>query len=153
MIHNINIFKSSTTKVTALKLSGKPVPPKTYNNTVVVSLPLTNLKANSILDVRGHITITSEKPFPVLIGHYITLTDSPTSTVGTTIIQKPLGENITKEIHHKVFQPCGVIKVTKDYPKAYINFCMYAASVNYKTGDTVEVEQNGCIWALVFRPT
>jgi len=96
-----------------------------------------SLKKGDIVMVSGQAEVTTEQSHPVMVASLVAL--------GETCYQidirltKPVGTNITREIHHHVISINGASIMLDDYV-GYASFQVYAA-YKYGTG-FLKVEQN-----------
>jgi hypothetical protein len=114
-----NFFSSR--EIRSLPDEIKEVSVRRGNRYVVVSLSLGAVNAGEVIDVEGKLRVISRrKDGPQLATGEIVLSSSPQSVYGDSITIK-FGENLAPNSSGTI-QRSGAIRVTKDYPQAWINF-------------------------------
>jgi hypothetical protein len=110
-----------------------------YDFKVCYSVPI-SAKAGDIIYASFRGEVTSEQPYNVQIGSFVTLGVSATDTSLSKSILPPAGGNVTPAEHHKVFAGGSAWPFTSDFD-GFVNVVLYANSSAAGPGQTIEVMQ------------
>lgn len=110
-----------------------------YQRVVMFSLPLTNIKAGDIIDLKAYGQVSNPNKFSVnpygvvssaiMFSHGTILATAPIDTVGIEELTEFRGTNITFEINHSPWEEHTHYVFKNDYNVVYINQVVYAASM------------------------
>jgi len=108
--------------------------------TVLLSIPIGDLTVGQRFTFASEHELTNDLAFNVMVGAWVTLTNSPTSTAGIKVAEAT-ATNITVNMHHGTVVKVGSYKATEPLSARYVNVVAYSASTAATAGDTVKVEQ------------
>lgn len=118
-----------------------PVTTGSQSKKVIYSIKMKDLDKNDKVFLSAQFEITNDKAYNVGVGLQLIRAASPTSVDGQFISPlRPVMENITPAMHHKVFH-LSTIDVEHGGGDVYYNVIAWCVSDSSKTGDTVAVEQ------------
>ncbi len=110
-----------------------------YQRAVMFSLPLTNIKAGDIIDLKAYGQVSNPNKFSVnpygvvssaiMFSHGTILAMSATAVVPLEELTEFRGTNITFEINHSPWEEHTHYVFKNDYNVVYVNQVVYAASM------------------------
>lgn len=86
--------------------------------------------------VNGQVEVTTELPFVIMYGSFLALGETPYDF--SNRFTKPIGTNVTRQIHHHAEKISASKMIEEDFD-GYMNFVVYSAST--KGSGTIEVEK------------
>lgn len=113
---------------------------QTSVKTVIFSQAIGDLATDQFFTFASEYELTNNLGFNVMVGAWVELTDSPTTTAGIRIGEAN-GFNISHNMHHGMVTKVGSYKATAPLTARYVNVVAYSASSAATAGDTVKVEQ------------
>ena len=117
---------------------------------VIHSVTLRGLMPSDKVLLIGQFEVTNPQTYTIGVGKYIIRASNDTAVSGTDVFPSaPNMENITADIHHKVFQMLG-LDTTHGGGTVTYNIIGYAVSDSAGTGHTCTVESGyGALYALI----
>lgn len=117
---------------------------------VIHSVTLRGLMPSDKVLLLGQFEVTNPQTYTIGVGKYIIRASNDTAVSGTDVFPSaPNMENITADIHHKVFQMLGV-DTTHGGGAVTYNIIGYAVSDSAGAGHTCTVESGyGALYALI----
>jgi hypothetical protein len=143
------ITQTTSGKLTKIKVKGD-LGPHVFE--VLYSVKLTNIEVGDKINIQASFNTTTPNSFNTLISRHVILATSPTSIKAVVNITPPVGENITKDIHHLVSFIGRWYVFTAAYNEIYVNVILRSASTKANGKQDLIVETGkGWLDVAVFK--
>ena len=110
---------------------------------VVYTLPLPDISAGDLVEIRAQGEITNPNANPFMVGCFLMIGSSPTDTSPDIMVTRARAENCTgyTEMHHQRIDDAGSFIAAADLVGKHANWILYCGRVG-EENKTIRVEQN-----------